>query len=244
MFSYIVSTWLTGLDSASDAYAGLQLYFTLDHQRKSLDPVPPLPRHAELNLPIRLADGVSISTSDEGLETAEGEDDGKTCPTLSAKYLKSLGDSINIEPDSEDSEPIVKQVSKTGSTSSPPKAPKDPRIIDAENWLVQYRQSHLEPARATSASMRAYRVWYDNEDLDPKAIAKLLRQPPLQNATVVNYILEAIRLEKLPYRAARLQTEVLDLVPAIGQVNRYQSLLKACRKAIDAASTESEKRNS
>jgi hypothetical protein len=30
----------------------MQLYAVLDHQRKALDPVPPLPHHAELNLPI------------------------------------------------------------------------------------------------------------------------------------------------------------------------------------------------
>lgn len=226
--------------SASDAYAGLQLYYTLDHQRKCLDPVPPLPHHANLNLPIRLADGVSISTSDEVSEAAEGEDGGKIGPRLTARYLKSIGGTINIEPDGEDSEPILKDVAKPKSTTtSSQKGPKDPKIVDAEIWLTQYRQSHAGAVRAAPASLRAYRIWYDNEDLDPGAIAELLRQPPLQKTTVVYYILEAIRLEKLPYRAARLQTEVLDLIPEVRQVNRYTSLVKACRKAVDDASTES-----
>ncbi|KAK3308135.1 ribonuclease H-like domain-containing protein [Chaetomium strumarium] len=52
-------------DAASDAYANLQLYAVLDHQRKNLDPVPPLPHHAELNIPIRLADGPLLTATDE-----------------------------------------------------------------------------------------------------------------------------------------------------------------------------------
>jgi len=43
---------LTFVDSSSDAYAAVQLYAILDHDRQRLDDVPPLPYHAELNLPI------------------------------------------------------------------------------------------------------------------------------------------------------------------------------------------------
>lgn len=50
---------------ASDAYAGFQLYHTLEMKRKRLDPVPPRPFFAELGLPIRFADGVEIPSADE-----------------------------------------------------------------------------------------------------------------------------------------------------------------------------------
>ncbi|KAG5965418.1 hypothetical protein E4U58_002812 [Claviceps cyperi] len=40
------------LYSASDAYAGIQLYHALDEKRKSLDPCPERPHHVELDLPI------------------------------------------------------------------------------------------------------------------------------------------------------------------------------------------------
>jgi exonuclease 3'-5' domain-containing protein 2 len=39
-------------DSSSDAYAAVQLYAVLNHERENLDDVPPVPYHAELNLPI------------------------------------------------------------------------------------------------------------------------------------------------------------------------------------------------
>ncbi|KAH6686303.1 ribonuclease H-like domain-containing protein [Plectosphaerella plurivora] len=42
--------------SASDAYAGLQLYHVLDEMRQAMKPTPPRPHHLELNLPIRLAE--------------------------------------------------------------------------------------------------------------------------------------------------------------------------------------------
>ncbi|KAG5942686.1 hypothetical protein E4U60_007146 [Claviceps pazoutovae] len=40
------------LYSASDAYAGIQLFHVLEEKRKSLDPCPERPHHAELDLPI------------------------------------------------------------------------------------------------------------------------------------------------------------------------------------------------
>ncbi|KAL1838992.1 hypothetical protein VTJ49DRAFT_2003 [Mycothermus thermophilus] len=40
------------LYSSSDAYASVQLYHVLNHRRQQLEHVPPLPHHAELDLPI------------------------------------------------------------------------------------------------------------------------------------------------------------------------------------------------
>ncbi|KAL4921623.1 ribonuclease H-like domain-containing protein [Aspergillus aurantiobrunneus] len=40
--------------AAADAYAGYQLFQTMDAKRKALSPVPPLPACDELNLPIRI----------------------------------------------------------------------------------------------------------------------------------------------------------------------------------------------
>ena len=51
--------------AASDSYAGVQLFSILDMKRKALKPTPPLPYHAELNMPIRVADGTEIPSEDE-----------------------------------------------------------------------------------------------------------------------------------------------------------------------------------
>jgi hypothetical protein len=57
--------------AASDSYAGVQLFDTMEVKRKELDPTPPRPWHAELNRPIRVAEGVEIATDDEGVEEEE-----------------------------------------------------------------------------------------------------------------------------------------------------------------------------
>ncbi|KAB5563182.1 exonuclease [Coniochaeta sp. 2T2.1] len=220
--------------SASDAYAAVQIYAVLNHQRQQLDPTPPLPYHAELNRPIRLPDGAVIPTADETTET-DTEDPRAGGLALSPRYLKSLGASIKIEDD--DGEPILKEATRP---LSPPKMglPLDPRVGAAVQWLAEYRGDTGKVVKAGNASLRAYHMWHHNPDLDPGAIAKLLRDPPLQTSTVVNYILEATRLEKLPYDAHRLQDEVLSLIPKEMRASRYRLLVSQCKQAIAAAASD------
>ncbi|KAK3325858.1 exonuclease-like protein [Apodospora peruviana] len=220
--------------SASDAYAAVQLYAIMNHHRQNLDPTPPVPHFVEENKPISLADGIVLPTADEG--SAEQETDkpeGETTttgPVLSAKYLKSLGDTIKIENDDElSSEPIL--------VKQPEPAPVqiDNRVVEATAQAADYRASR-PPARTARASaalyqLRAYYLWHKNADLNPQQVAALLRDPPLQTMTVVNYILEAIRLEKLQYEKARMKAELLSLIPeSILATPRYKTFVKGCEK--------------
>jgi hypothetical protein len=168
-----------------------------------------------------------IPPPDENLEP-EGNDTRPYGLALSSRYLKSLGESIKIE---EDGEPILKETPRPSESAK--QAPKDARIIVAESWLVEYRAS--KTPKAAAASLRAYRIWHCNEDLNPEAVAKLLRNPPLQTFTVANYILEAIRLDKLPYEATRLQAEVLSLFPKEMLPSRYKLLAGACKQVTGVA---------
>lgn len=59
--------------AASDSYAGIQLFLDMEAKRKELDPTPPRPYHAELNIPIRTAEGVEIPTD----EPAELDENGE-----------------------------------------------------------------------------------------------------------------------------------------------------------------------
>ena len=47
-------------DAAADPYACFRLYHVMEEKRQLLNPVPPRPAHAELNLPICLAGGVTV----------------------------------------------------------------------------------------------------------------------------------------------------------------------------------------
>jgi hypothetical protein len=64
-------TWEQITYAASDPYAAVQLYYVLDAKRKRLQPTPPLPWHAELGLPIRVADCIEIPTDEEEDDAGE-----------------------------------------------------------------------------------------------------------------------------------------------------------------------------
>ncbi|KAF3068921.1 Werner syndrome ATP-dependent helicase [Daldinia childiae] len=170
--------------SASDAYAGLQLFATLDHHRQQLNPCPPPPYHAELNLPIRLADGLELSTDDEPIVDTVVETVVETTATATVK-------------------------SKT-TVSKRPSAPKDSRVEIAEDRVARYRATHPE-ALASTPQLRAYFMWH-SQGLDPRTIAQLLRDPPLKVSTVTVYILAAIEHEKLPVDKDRLNQEIAGMI--------------------------------
>ncbi|RKU42451.1 hypothetical protein DL546_003309 [Coniochaeta pulveracea] len=224
--------------SACDAYAAVQLYAILDHHRKELDPEPPLPHHAELNKPIRLADGALLSTTADDNPENDDVEEQAGAAVLPDSYLQSHHDSVSVETDT-DVDPNV-PITTISTPKSRKKAdnspPKDPRIVAAEDWLVHFRTTRPHAMlKAAPAALRAYRIWQTNPDVTPEILAGILRNPPLQTATTVSYILDAIGLERLPYDARRLQGEVLSLIPKETVEKRYKTLAKACEVAIAAA---------
>jgi len=222
-------------DSASDAYAGVQLFALLEHQREQLNPKPPRPYHAELGLPIRLADGVVIPSAEDAGDVGDAGDaaarkgeENRVATTLPVDFVTSATADIKMEVEIDELQPVTRATSAPPRTASASAAkPKDSRIVAAEAWLLQYRTSNPKP-RAAGAALRAYHIWTRNDDLGPVAIAALLREPPLQINTVVGYILEAIKQEKLPYPKARLRDEVLALLPREVLDLRHKTLARAC----------------
>ena len=209
--------------AASDSYAGLQLYDVMEGKRKALFPRPPRPEHAELNLSIRLANGQTVATYDEPEEVSNENptnDDGNQPVGIEEMARDFLN--IAIE-DSEGTQPLLKS-----SKSSKPKACPDkaPEIIAAEEWIQQWRATLPSDykAKATPAYLRAYFLWHYS-DKDVLEAASILRDPPLQASTVSNYILEAVRIEKLPFDAYRLPEVLAHLPPSLAK-GKYQSLRK------------------
>ncbi|KAH6655297.1 ribonuclease H-like domain-containing protein [Truncatella angustata] len=205
--------------SASDAYAGVHLFATLEHHRKQLDPCPPTPHHAELNLPIRLSDGLDLATdSEDEVSEPPPEDDGNSSGILSPAarkrallaHLKAL-------------KSATKQVARTLRETEDvlDTLAKDPRINAADTWArtfiaENYQSIQDETAfvsKVTSGSarfveLRAYHLWHTNKDLSPEDVAALLRTPPLKTTTVVEYISNAVRLESLPINGLRFDKDI------------------------------------
>ncbi|OGM45647.1 putative 3-5 exonuclease [Aspergillus bombycis] len=65
------SDWASALDyaqvhyAAADPFACVCLFNTMNEKRMALDPMPPLPAHAELNLPIRIVHETLVNTEPE-----------------------------------------------------------------------------------------------------------------------------------------------------------------------------------
>jgi len=218
--------------AASDSYAGIHLYDTMEIKRKSLDPIPPRPYHAEKDKPIRLADGVLLPVDEaaEELEPEEIERPPVVRKTIrrykSARAETLKTEMIDLDPSFGLSGVITPPSSKTKTSSSVtiPKPPKDPIVLAAEQALNSYRATHPESG-ATVPSLRAYFIWKDDPSLSIHDIAALLRETPLQPSTVVNYIVEAIRLEKLPFEKERLKG-LLEVIPKEVVWGRYRTLAK------------------
>lgn len=205
--------------AASDSYAGYQLYHTLEHKRKCLDPEPPRPHHAELNLPIRLASGQAIPTADE-----QAEDEDPSTEGLARNFI-----SISIK----DPNPSDSPSSSTSHASKTPKrqavsAPPTAEYTIAQEWAVNYRAAHPSNPQtpgATPTTLRAYALWHEKMLSVPEAAAAL-RTPPLQTSTVASYIIEALSKESLPFDKGRLEEGVVGYLPAAAK-GRFRAWLKS-----------------
>ncbi|KAI0408078.1 ribonuclease H-like protein [Xylaria palmicola] len=213
--------WEQVIYAASDAYAGLQLYATLDYHRKQLDPCPPRPHHAELNLAIPLPDGVKLAS----LANTSGVDDeaptDKSTARSSELCLTAVGDLsviedqetvLSVEPVERAKKDLIRRAKPTPATLIPKalERPKDSRVEVAEDRVASYQAAHPQ-SRSSFPQLRSYYLWHCY-DLPPATIAQLLRDPPLQTTTIVHYILSTVQTESMPVDLDRLR-ELAGLVP-------------------------------
>lgn len=219
------SDWSQPLDldqigySASDAYAAVQLFAMLNHQREKLDPVPALPYHTELGKPIPVPPGLDPPSQDEAMAEDEVADEQEIEAAAEAEAAQGR-DTRLATPQSEVTQASEKvQKSAAGgivyesATAKPPALPKDPRLGAAEVWLKEYKESCGGKIKAQPAALKAYHIWHTNKDLDCTTIAGLLRDPPLQTTSVAGYILSSVYMEKLPYDKVRIKTDVMTRMP-------------------------------
>lgn len=218
--------------AAADSYAGIHLYDTMEIKRKALDPTPPRPYLVEENKPIRLAEGVEIAIEDEvDVEEAESTITTKKSmpgPKFSSSYLASASETLVLDPDFEASPEETLTATRTNTRASKASIqPTHPLVVTAGLQADAYRDTHHQN-RAAPPSLRCYFLWHDNSDLSIEDIAALLREAPLAKSTVVNYILDAVKLEKLHFDTERL-ADVLAFIPKEAQ-GRYRTLVTACNK--------------
>lgn len=179
-----------------------------------MDPAPERPSHAELGLPIPIPPTPVVSDV-EDLSDAE---------SLSAESMSDSDSDESLD------EPVQQSISTRSSTSSSkPQPPRDPRIVAAEAQVLQRRKSRPAGRLAAGPSaLRTFYLWEANDDLSPDDVAKLLRDPPLQVGTVIGYILDSIRAEKLAFPKERLKREVLSRLHSALATGKYRDIVEQC----------------
>jgi hypothetical protein len=138
----------------------------------------------------------------------------------------------------------VKSTSTDDTTLAPPQlnppttdtTPKSLEYTLAETWAQDYFRSTV-PSPSTSTSsisppsriraavphMRAYHLWH-HQGLPLDEVAGQLRDPPLAISTVLNYIAQAVDLERLEYRNEDMRV-VLAGLPLGLRMGRYRRLV-------------------
>lgn len=214
------SNWMKRLNyqqllySASDAYAGIQLYHVLETQRKELQPCPERPYHLELRLRIPVAKPPvdTVTAAAAAPEDQLSHDSGPSSASDAAAQ--------NLPP--------IASPTPTLCTSTSLQSSRDVRVVAAEAKARDYMASKQNVSAKPSA-LRAYYIWHGNSELDPGAIARILRDPPLLTNTVVSYILDAIVAEKLPHDKGRLKREIVSLLhPTLKVGRKYGELVRSC----------------
>ncbi|CZR57937.1 uncharacterized protein PAC_07827 [Phialocephala subalpina] len=217
--------------AASDSYAGLQLYHTLELKRLALDPVPPRPYFAETNLPIRLAEGIEIPSDVD--EPKVRSEDAKVILRTKKYNKRALKEEEATEPepvsDYEDFVPAEELshsfFSSTNTTSLLTTSKKYEAVKKAEAAASNFIKtpttkkkgigkfgklgdvSHLplSPTHLSRRSLKTYYLWLDNPRIGLDGIGAMLRSPPTSARSVAKMVLEAIRAEGMPYEKRRLR---------------------------------------
>ena len=196
----------TTLDAASDAYANFQLYHAMEARRLAFDPILPKPAHAELNLEIAPWERPSASSSLEDCdESEESSDDASVSGSdisveeLATQYFNvSLEDTPKFEksfrkkPAESRTKASSTKKSRLTSEAEPGPRSRDPsdlvELDEASKFADSHKATHGNAVKPQP--LRAYFLWH-KQGLDIPRIAAILRDPPIQNKTVVNYLFEA-----------------------------------------------------
>lgn len=190
----------------------------LEWKRNSLCPVPPRPQHAELDLPIRLANDEIIAAGDEPSQIDEGISNETFASDSHGSGDKSSQDMKIVPGHRAASSNKVRE--KTKIKSRQRRNPNSrPEIIMAEDWIEKWRTKRppTQKCLVLPSQLRAYSLWHEQQ-FDLSAAAALLRDPPLKKATVAAYVLDAIRLERLPFEKER----ILPLIECLHLSSRYK----------------------
>lgn len=185
----------------------------MEAKRNALCPVPPRPRHAELNLPICLANDEIVAAGDEPSKIDGGVSFGSDESGDKSFQDMDITPGHRAAPSKESRTKARIKVARQRRLNS------RPEVMMAEDWMEKWHteRSPTQKCSVSPSQLRAYSLWHEQQ-IDVSATAAILRDPPLKKSTVAAYVLDAIRLEQLPFEKGR----IMPLVECLHLSARYK----------------------
>jgi hypothetical protein len=197
--------------ATNDAYASIQLYDVLEGKRKALKPCPPYPPYAEIVNPLDKP-SKSASPKPSTRKPRSPKPVSLKYPSPKCAYEEAMNAASAAAATA-----ITLQESLTGAAAS---------IFRVHAWMKEERglKKNTEEAgyKSKPSELRSYALWH-REQLEVADIANALRDPPLKQETVAEYILNCVMADKLPFERLRMDA-VLLLKPEWVVKRRYSSL--------------------
>lgn len=179
-----------------------------------------------------MANGLTVVTYED---PSEVNDDNLSAPSTDpASSIEEMArDLLNVAlEDSAAPQPVLRKPDSKVNKSLTDTTNNE--FAAANIWIAEWRQSlslKYKP-RAFLFQLRAYALWHEQQH-GILAVAAILREPPLKESTVAAYVLDALRLEGLPFNEARL-VEVVECLSDVTKM-KYRAFLKKNLKTEEIA---------
>ncbi|KAL5416071.1 hypothetical protein PMIN03_002317 [Paraphaeosphaeria minitans] len=221
-------------------------------ESEAFDPPPKMPRRRRISKVAQAAKVLPAKAEvsddeypDPELEEAFATMDLSDPPkAASSPITELLSQAETLDLESPTEQGLVEE--ETPTDVSPPistsliqagTATHTPEYTLATTWAQNYLSSTipsptstaLSRIRATVSLLRAYHMWH-HQRMPLDAIGAHLRDPPLAQSTVSNYIIQAINLEKFTYRDDDLIT-LMGTLPANLRIGKYGWLSRKLENA-------------
>lgn len=162
----------------------------------------------------------SKSDSAAGVPQSAGESDEVAYPTL-----PQVSEETPSVAGLEEQSPTIPIPTLSAEPPRSTNRPTTAATTLAETWTATYLLTH---PKARPSNLRAHHLWHE-QNFPLQAVAAALRDPPLQLTTVASYVLEAIKIENLPYDVQRVR-KVLEVLPR-SVWGRYRGIVERVRRA-------------
>jgi len=190
----------------------------MEAKRKAFHPVPPRPKNLDPNQQVRTTVNPPKALIDEDPEEISESDmdswSDLSDTDVSVEELSRDLFNVDITANSPQSPFIAPSPKIKGDPAAAPLSskstlastvPHSDELDKANEWVASYVTTHSKDRklRVNPACLRAYALWHQ-QGHDVPEVASFLRDPPLKDNTVMEYIFQAVQRENLEADTERI----------------------------------------